>query len=96
MPTILIYFTVTNELAAGSWYCRSNASTGSCTKGRVFILLLMCTKSSMTFFRTPSCCDDNLSKTGGKNFDTTFCNCSSVSADPTRRKTRSRSTGKLH
>ena len=43
----------------------------------------------LTFLRTPSWVLDSLSKTGGRNLDIMFCNCSSVSAWPSRKKTRS-------
>lgn len=43
----------------------------------------------LTFLRTPSWVLDSLSKTGGRNLDIIFCNCSSVSAWPSRKKTRS-------
>ena len=48
--------------------------------------------SQVTFFRTPSVWLASLSSTGGRNLKRTFCSCSSVSAEPTRRKTRSSNT----
>ena len=44
---------------------------------------------SNTFFRTASSELLSLSSTGARNFPSTPSNCSSVSADPIRRKTRS-------
>jgi hypothetical protein len=43
-----------------------------------------------TFFLTPSCWLDSFNNTGGRNFDIALCNCSSDSAEPMRRNTRSK------
>lgn len=50
---------------------------------------------SFTFFRTVSSGLHNLSRTGGRNLLSLTSNCSSVSADPTRKNTRS-SRAKKH
>ena len=87
-------FTITNELAAGSWYCSKRASTGSWTFGRLLTLRLMCINSPITFFLTPSWGLESFSSTGGKNLHTEAWSCSSVSALPKQRKTLSNKTGK--
>lgn len=43
----------------------------------------------LTFLRTPSCVLESFRSTGGRNLDMMFCSCSSVSAWPSRKKTRS-------
>lgn len=45
----VISLTVTNEVAAGSWYCVKSASTGSWTMGLALIRLLTCISNSITY-----------------------------------------------
>lgn len=49
-----------------------------------------------TFFLTVSSELLSLSSTGARNFPSTPSSCSSVSADPIRRKTRSTNAAKIH
>lgn len=49
----------------------------------------------ITFLRTPSSGEANFNKTGVRNLARRFWSWSSVSASPSRKKTRSKSTEKL-
>ena len=52
--------------------------------------------STPTFFLIISSELFSFSSDGARNFPSTFSNCSSVSAEPIRKKTRSTSTGKKY
>lgn len=62
-----------SKVSTSAWW-RQHTTTVNCT---------------LTFLRTPSCVLDSLRRTGGRNLEIIFCNCSSVSAWPRRKNTRS-------
>ena len=62
-----------------TWYCSSKDSIGSWMLLLFLIRLLMWTRSSITFFLTPSFWLFSLSSTGGRNLETASCPTTSLS-----------------
>lgn len=75
-------------------YMVRTVSNGILTVGRLFNRLLMCVRISITFFLVSSLGESIFKRTGPRNLFTVISSCSSVSAHPNFKRTRSNKTKK--